>query len=414
MKRLLEHAEKNVPLYRETWKAKHVRVGDIERYEDLVCLPILTKNDVREHADALMAIDQRKEHLIVHETGGSTGTPLRFYYDQPTEIARRVSLRRWEKYAGMQDANERLFYMGRPGFDLINDKHRWGDHGEQYLGDYFALTRRGAMATTNLTDAVLCGYCDLIEKYRPPFLKGYSSGLYLLAEYCLRTGRNWDFIIAVMASSDMVTPKQRAITQQAWNCEVFDRYGMGEEIAAAAECREHNGYHIDMVRCLVEVVNEAGQHLTDAPGEVIGTCLTNYAMPLIRYAVGDRASLTEHICRCGIESMMLATVEGRSAEVLKTRKGRQVSASALGLMVMGIDCIKEAQFVVTSPSSLIVHVVRSTGYKTSDEILFLRRLQSQLDDSMSVQIHYVDHIPRQPNGKFRLVISEMDAKKPRE
>ena len=408
MKRLLEHASKNVPFYREKWKG--IDVNDICGYEDLVDLPILSKQDVREYGDQLIAEGIRKKDLIMQQTGGSTGTPLQFYYDVNADMAIKASLRRWGKYAGMLKATEKFFYISRPAFALMNNKRRWGEHGERYYGDYFALIRRGLLATTNLTDDVMCRYCDLIEKHKPPFLKGYSSGLYLLAEYCVRTGRQLDFIKAVMASSDMVTPKQREMTLQAWNCEVFDHYGMNEEVATANECREHKGYHIDMVKCLVEILDDENQQVFDAPGKIVGTCLTNYAMPFIRYEVGDRASLTKDFCPCGRQSMMLAKLEGRQNDVIKTPAGRSINASVLGLMVIGIHSIKEIQFVQPGVDKLIVRIACSGTFKSSDEALFLKRLNQHIDNSISVQVNYVDSIPRQANGKFRLVVSEFRVK----
>ncbi len=405
-KKLLRFASEKVPYYKEKWKTEGVDVEAINSYEDMTKLPVLTKKDIKNNGEKLLADGVNKKDLIVHRTGGTTGTPLEFYYDMPTELARSASMRRWEKYAGMHNITERLFFMGRPSFDLMNDKSKWGNSGEKYFGDYFPLSKRGRLATTNLADTVLEKYCDLIEKHRPQFLKGYSSGLYLLAEYALRNNRQFDFIKSVMASSDMVTSKQREVTEKAWGCEVFDRYGMGEEIATAAECQEHNGYHIDMVKCMVEIIDDKNNQVFEEPGRLIGTNLNNYAMPLIRYEVGDIASISKKKCKCGIPSLMLNSLDGRSGSVIVTPEGKSITSGVIGLMVIDLEGIVELQLLYKKAGRVIVKIVKDLNYNETTEKLFLERLHSLFDKSVDISLKYTERIPREPNGKFRFIIIE--------
>lgn len=345
--------------------------------------------------------------MIPHETGGTTGTPVCIFYDTKTANARAASMRRWEIFAGMNSPYEKLFYMGRPSFELINNKTLWGNRGEKFYGSYSSISRRGFLASTNLSNEIMHKYCNLIEKCKPSFLKGYASGLYLLAEYCLRNNRKFDFIKAVLTSSDMLSPKQRHITELAWNCPIYDRYGMGEEVATAVECHLHNGYHIDMVKCLIEVIDQNGDHLTNQTGDIIGTNLTNYAMPLIRYRVGDIGSLTHSYCQCGRQSYMLAKIEGRKSDSIQTPDGFSASASALSVIVIGIDSIIEIQFV-QQVNNLIVKIVRDINYNSNDEMLLLTRLNKLLSNKLNIMIKYVNQIDREPNGKYRFIIADQN------
>ena len=406
MKKILNHAAENVPFYRETWKAKKINVSDIAAYDDLVNLPVLSKDDFREHSAELFARGVAKKKLTFLETGGSTGMPIHIYHDRETRNARSAAFARWDHYAGRMKPTEMLFYMGRPHFRLMDQKDRWGDQGERYFGEYWALARRGFLACTNLTDTVMARYCDLLEKHKPPFLKGYASGLHVLADYCTQSGRKMNFIKAVMTSSEMVSARQRDLTRQAWNCEVFDRYGLTEEVATAAECAEHNGYHLDMVKCLVEVVDDAGRQVSDTPGDLIGTCLTNYAMPLIRYKTGDTATLTGRTCACGRESLMLESLRGRTDNMIIASSGRGIGATTLGTMVIGLFSIREVQYIQNRQGHLTIKVVCSSEFE-KDKPVLISRLKMQLGQTFEISTECVDRIPRGSNGKFRQIISSI-------
>ena len=405
MRQLLLHCEEKVPFYRETWKDQHINISDILCYKDLENLPILTKRDVREHTSSLIAYGVDERTLVKHETGGSTGLPLVTYYDRTTELARLASSERWNHYAGMTDFRQGLFFMGH-AHSLLRDKKRWGDSGEKYFGTYFPLMYSGHLACTNLTDEVMSKYCDLLTRIKPRFLRGYTRGIYLLADYCYRRGREFDFLKAVMTSSEMLEPRQREITRAVWNCDIFDRYGMGEEVVTASECQEHNGYHIDMVKSLVETVDEMGRQVWRETGRIIGTSLTNFAMPLVRYDIGDLGELTEDSCPCGRQSQMLSKIIGRRDDFILTPSGRRLTGAAFNQLAKGIPTIREYQIVQRSVNRIIVRITPTLDYDQCDEKKVFDFLRRQLEPAIEIGFEYLDFIPRQQSGKLRLILSE--------
>jgi phenylacetate-CoA ligase len=81
LERTLEHAVKNVPFYRRTLGAYQSRFKHMVDRLDLSELPVLTKEEVRNHYEELCAENASDFRPVPTRTSGSTGTPTRFLLD---------------------------------------------------------------------------------------------------------------------------------------------------------------------------------------------------------------------------------------------------------------------------------------------------------------------------------------------
>ena len=123
---------------------------------------------------------------------------------------------------------------------------------------------------------------------------------------------------------------------------MFETYGNREVMLMATECEEHDGLHVQAENLVVEVVvrrDDTDGTRPAAPGElgeVVVTDLHNLAMPFIRYATGDLATAADDSpCGCGRGLPRIASVEGRTSDVLEDGDGHQVSGIAL--MTLFVD-----------------------------------------------------------------------------
>jgi len=100
----------------------------------------------------------------------------------------------------------------------------------------------------------------------------------------------------------------REKVEEVFGCPVYNRYGSREVGDIAGECKYHQGLHVLPWGSYVEIVDEAGNLVEPGvEGRILVTCLTNYAMPLIRYDIGDRGALAgEFKCPCGRDGQMFA------------------------------------------------------------------------------------------------------------
>jgi phenylacetate-CoA ligase len=132
-------------------------------------------------------------------------------------------------------------------------------------------------------------------------------------------------------------------------------------------------------------------------------------MPLIRYAVGDRARLAPdsslrggRACGCGRGLPILEAIEGRSDDVVITPDGRRVGRFD---PVFKADLpIREAQIVQEAPDRLVVRVVPAPGWAPEQAEDLARRVRMRVGDAVAVAVEPVERIPRTKAGKFRAVV----------
>lgn len=121
---------------------------------------------------------------------------------------------------------------------------------------------------------------------------------------------------ALLSSAEPLPEALRTGIEQAWNCEVFDHWGMTETgYGAGVECSAHSGYHLREADLLLEIADPAtGAPLpTGETGEILLTTLGERAMPLVRYKTGDAGRLLPPPCPCGSPLRRLDRVRGRLA-----------------------------------------------------------------------------------------------------
>jgi phenylacetate-CoA ligase len=191
----------------------------------------------------------------------------------------------------------------------------------------------------------------------------------------------------------------------AFNCPVRETYGMAEMVAMASECREGR-LHLWPEVGFVEVVNESLSATLGDSGDLICTGLLNVDMPLIRYRVGDqgRLEIDSHTCPCGRALPVMASVDGRIADVLYTNDGRRVGR--LSPVFKGDLAIREAQVIQETLNSVKVKVVATPGFASHHERVIVERLKERMGD-VEVVIEPVAELPRGAGGKFRAVVCKI-------
>ena len=193
-----------------------------------------------------------------------------------------------------------------------------------------------------------------------------------------------------------------------FNCPVADLYGTREVGHIAAQCPEGR-LHINDEHLLVEVVNSGNPCRAGEQGSILVTTLNQYAMPFIRYDIGDVAILDDAPCSCGRGLGILKEVVGRDGEILTTPSGKILSPNFWCRMMMSdrvAGCIKQFRVIQRTKSDISIQIVRDSGY-TDEHTAFLKRLlTSNLGGDMSVHFEFVENIPPEKSGKYRLVVSE--------
>ncbi len=95
-------AYRYVPFYRHRMTIAGITPLDIQTHEDLHLLPVLTKRDIQDQQDMLVASNIPESKRLSNQTGGSTGSPLQFYVDPERFDSRMASTDRHNAWAGLR------------------------------------------------------------------------------------------------------------------------------------------------------------------------------------------------------------------------------------------------------------------------------------------------------------------------
>jgi phenylacetate-CoA ligase len=241
---------------------------------------------------------------------------------------------------------------------------------------------------------------DWLQRRQPDYLLIYPSALRDLLRLCREKGISFPKLREVRTLSEALTAETRELCREVWGLKVVDMYSTQEAGYLALQCPDHEHYHVQSEAALLEVINGVGQPCAPGEvGEVVVTPLTNFAMPMIRYAVGDLAEVGE-ACPCGRGLPVLKRILGRNRDMLVYPDGRKAWALIGDVYYTQFPEIRQFQVVQHAVDDLELKIVadrRLTGIEEAKLIEWVR-YRSQHD--FPIRVTYHDEIPRGPGGKF--------------
>jgi len=375
-KRLAEnvrHAYK-IPFYRDLLDRNGVNPGDICSVDDLGKLPFITKNDLRDaYPYGLLGVPL-SEAVRVQSTSGTTGRRVVAFYTQPDiDLWEECCARAIAAAGGTKDDVVHVSYgyglfTGGPG--LNGGSHKIGS---LTLPMSSGNTERQIQFMTDLHSTILCctpSYAAyLAESIR-------ESGL--LDKISLKAG-----IFGAEAWSE----EMRRDIETKLNIKVYDIYGLTEISGPGVsfECSEQTGMHVNEDHFLAEIIDPAtGRQLPyGEKGELVFTCLTKKAFPLIRYRTRDICVLTRDKCSCGRTLVKMSRLMGRTDDMLIIR-GVNVFPSQIETVI--INCGFEANYQivvdrVNYSDTLEVRVEMTPGM-FSDEVRSIEGIEKMASDKL--------------------------------
>jgi hypothetical protein len=168
--------------------------------------------------------------------------------------------------------------------------------------------------------AVLDFLLAKITAAEPLLLRAYPIYLLWLADRLRQTGQRLPGLERVCPFGGMTSPRMIARLEKGFGVPFADLYGTSELGAVAASCGQAPGMHVFEDAFIVEVLRNGQPVAPGEAGRIVVTDLTNRAMPLIRYDVGDAGRLWPEACACGRRTARLEVL-GRVPEVLDTARG---------------------------------------------------------------------------------------------
>ena len=398
---LIKHAYHNVPYYHKIFKERNIRPKDIKTIEDLKKLPILTKEDIRNHFSQLTAVNAKDYKYGTGKTSGTTGKPLPFLLDQQNREMEYACQWRQRVWANINFSSKiAIFRAGLGWRKFEQDKPCW---------KFNALSKELEFNILGMDKNMLKTYVEQLKKFRPDLIEGYPSAIQLLATYILEYKENGIFSRAIRTSSETLSDSQRSIIEDGFRCKVYDWYAQSEYVVSAGQCSEGN-YHI-VESGIMEFIRDGEQVGEGEVGEIVGTGLYNYSMPFIRYRTGDVGKYSEEKCNCGRGLPIIQSLEGRVSDTLITPSGKLLSVTTFEVYwkcrisphTPNVDYV---HIIQKSKRKLLIEMVKKEHYSNEETQTILRELRALLGSEVEIEFKDLDSIPI--GRKLRFAESELN------
>ena len=303
------HAAVNVPLYRERLAASGMGPGDVRTPDDVAGLPFTVKQDLRDHYPYGMFAVPMSEVVRLHASSGTTGKMTVVGYTA-NDIAMWADL-----------AARALSIAGASRDDVVHVAYGYGLFTGG-LGLHFGVERLGATAVP-VSAGNTRRQVELAQDFGATVLCCTPSYSLLIAEQATELGADLGHLRLGVFGAEPWSEEMRAEIEARLGIAALDIYGLSEVMgpAVAMECPAKQGMHMAEDHFLPEVIDpDSGTALPDGgTGELVLTCMTKEALPLLRYRTGDLTKLIRGRCDCGRTTVRMSKPLGRTDDMLIIR-----------------------------------------------------------------------------------------------
>jgi phenylacetate-CoA ligase len=250
---------------------------------------------------------------------------------------------------------------------------------------------------------------EVVRRERPAYLTVYPSLLLELLRHCRENGVAFEGLRGVRTVLEVLAPEVRQLCREVLGVGVTDVYSCGEAGYLAIQCPEHRAYHLQQENVLIEILDDAGAPCAPgAVGRVVVTTLHNFAMPLLRYELGDLAEVGEP-CPCGRTLPVIARIVGRARDMLTLPDGAKRYPFYGHSAMMSVRAIRQHQLVQKSLTEIEIRLVVSHPLSAAEEARIREAAIAGLGHPFEITLAYTDEIKRDASGKYAEFRSEIAA-----
>lgn len=393
LRRLVAHAYENVPYYRRLFDEHGVEPVRVRTVGDLAALPVTSKRDLQSAADAeIVARGVDRTALIARPTSGASGEPLVVRRTWSEERLLNSFRRRAMNEYGLR-ARDKVAYV---------TLKRRPDARDRQLP--LRLFQSAGFYRRSVFDCLLPPeeIVESLRRFKPDVLVGYAGVLARVAEAVGRGEAGSIRPRFVVAGAEVLTAEMRGLVEGAFGVPVYDVYGSHEFNLVAWQCVASSSFHTCDDGLIVEVLKDGRPARPGERGEVVATGLHSFAMPFIRYRLGDVVTKGEEVCRCGQPFSTVEAIQGRSYERLTLPGRPPVYSFELWSAVRGAaSWVSVYQLAQEPPRRFVLRVV-PRGTPSEGEVAELSEaLRATLGPGVESEVRLVRDIPADATGKFR-------------
>ncbi|MEJ2718243.1 MAG: hypothetical protein P8182_14090 [Deltaproteobacteria bacterium] len=390
LRAVIRNAYEHVPYYRSLFRSAGLTPEDIRTLEDLEQVPVTTKDDLRaagienstaQWVDVSTCVQKR--------TSGSSGKPFTVYRTPEehrtaelvmTASQLAVGFRPWDRFASLG-----------PDLSLpVRLYHRVG------------LFRRDVSPIRlPLEDQI-----QRLREFQPTILMAWPSSLRALMLGCEGPFRDVVNPRILITCAEVLDDVLRARLEDELDAELFALYVSQEFVQIAMECPTHEGLHVQADHVIVESLHDGKAVEPGREGAAVITSLYSFAMPFIRFKLGDRIVLADKRCSCESSFPLMGHPLGRDNDVLRLPSGTVLSPQRFNHILREFPGVDLWRLIQETERHFVLKLVMPE--EPGDEFLSSMRAQflEYLQEPVTLEIELVSHIEEE-RLKFRHFISKI-------
>lgn len=414
---LLEFAYDRIPLYRDRFRRAGITPESIKSREDLVRIPILTKDEIRQNfPDQMLDNSRRYDPGRMGQTSGSTAESLHFVRPEQSwnrSLYYSVFLRTGHI------TNLPILVLATPHCTASScglDEEHSGEVWVSRLQKIRFLRHLDRIVGLPSSDNVLCAPDEYMQRlaeamscYSPCILIADPVYLGSFARYLKRNGSPVPEIRHLVSTFELLTGSLKDLLSEVFGCEAYTQYGASEIMDIANECERHK-LHVRTNTVLVEAVRDGQPVGPGEMGKAVVTDLCNYSMPFIRYDIGDVVTLGDGECACGRNSQTIESIEGRVVDTIQADGPdgpRLLTPLRVDQVFRGLPGVVGYRLVQRAKDAYHISIMPDEAAADVDRQTLMSRCRSMFGARSQVSIEFVREIKPERSMKFRFVYSDV-------
>ncbi len=393
LRAIIAYAYQHVKYYRHLFDANGIRPEDIKTTEDLSLVPITSGQDYRTcPLEEVFSSEIDPKKAVKRSTSGSSGRPFAVYRTP------------WEDHLInlfhiriMQQFGVRFFYK-TANIRLVSASHQ-RDNVAGSVRQALGIHRQYPIHSLLPEDEIL----RKLSLLKPDVLLGYPTVLANIAKFAASEGSQGFDPKFIIAGGESLTPFRRQEIERGFRKTVYGIYGAHEFNKLGWECPDSGDYHVCDDNVVLEVLQNGRQAAMGEQGEVVATGLHTYAMPFIRYRLGDIATRGPEVCSCGQPFSTLRAVQGRLHDYFRLPDGRLMHPDKIVVPIMENESSWFDRYeLVQEKVDRIVLRIQPFQDPSESQLVNVKRLaMSQLPRDVDFLIEIADEHSFKREGKFR-------------
>ncbi|MHB1452990.1 MAG: phenylacetate--CoA ligase family protein [Saccharofermentanales bacterium] len=399
----------NVGYYTAKMIAMGITPDDIRTIDDLAKLPFTLKTDLRENYPFGTFAVPMEDVVRIHASSGTTGKQTVVgYTENDIEV--------WTECVARCLSN-----AGVTKKDIIHVAYGYGLFTGG-LGLHYGAERIGA-ATVPVSGGNSKRQIELLVDFQPTVLACTPSYALHLADEMAAMGVTKDMLSLRVGifGAEPWSEEMRLQIEEKLGLKAFDIYGLSETMGpgVSMNCEYNCGLHVQEDHFVPEIIDpQTGEVLpAGSLGELVFSCITKEALPLIRYRTRDLTRLYYEPCACGRTLVRMDKVMGRSDDMLIIR-GVNVFPSQIESVLLAYDDVEPHYMIyidrIDNLDVMEVHIemtsrLFSDSVKDIEKIEHMLRNEIQSAIGVSARIRLVEprSVPRS-EGKAKRVVDRRE------